>query len=65
MANRGWESGVDKSNITTAADLNLRRDEIHEARELCPLRFHKTPLYRFKKTKRNMGQTKTLGGRPP
>lgn len=34
VAKRGWESGVDKDNITTAADLGLRRDEIHEARKL-------------------------------
>ncbi|MDF2140808.1 hypothetical protein [Paenirhodobacter sp. CAU 1674] len=34
MAKRGWESGVDKDNITTAADLGLRRDEIHEARTM-------------------------------
>lgn len=32
VAKRGWESGVDKRNTTTAADLGLRRDEIHEAR---------------------------------
>ena len=34
VARRGWESGVDKGNITTASDLGLRRDEIHEARQL-------------------------------
>lgn len=34
VAKRGWESGVDKGNITTSADLGLRRDEIHEARKL-------------------------------
>lgn len=34
VAKRGWESGVDKDNITTAADLGLRRDEIHAARKL-------------------------------
>jgi len=34
VAKRGWESGVDKRNITTAADLGLRRDQIHEARQL-------------------------------
>lgn len=34
VAKRGWESGVDKHNITTSADLGLRRDEIHEARKL-------------------------------
>lgn len=33
VAKLGWESGVDKSNTTTAADLGLRRDEIHEARK--------------------------------
>ena len=32
VAKRGWESGVDKRNITTAADLGLRRDQIHDAR---------------------------------
>lgn len=32
VAKRGWESGVDKHNTTTAADLGIRRDEIHEAR---------------------------------
>ena len=32
MAKRGWESGVDKRNTTTAADLGLRRDQIHDAR---------------------------------
>ncbi|WP_223425447.1 hypothetical protein [Tateyamaria pelophila] len=32
VAKRGWESGVDKRNTTTAADLGLRRDQIHEAR---------------------------------
>ena len=32
VAAKGWKSGVDKSNTTTAADLGLRRDEIHEAR---------------------------------
>ncbi|MDA9822925.1 hypothetical protein N9C56_10500 [Paracoccaceae bacterium] len=26
VAKRGWESGVDKHNITTAADLGLRGD---------------------------------------
>ena len=34
VAKRGWESGVDKHNITTAADLGLRRDQIHEARKV-------------------------------
>lgn len=34
VAKRGWESGVDKDNITTAADLGLRRDEIFEARKI-------------------------------
>tara|TARA_R110002074_G_scaffold104113_7_gene224752 strand:+ start:2409 stop:2627 length:219 start_codon:yes stop_codon:yes gene_type:complete len=34
VAKRGWESGVDKTNITTSADIGLRRDEIHEARQL-------------------------------
>ncbi|MFC3613568.1 hypothetical protein ACFORG_07325 [Lutimaribacter marinistellae] len=33
VAKRGWESGVDKDNITTSADLGIRRDEIHEARK--------------------------------
>ena len=32
VAKRGWESGVDKRNTTTAADLGLRRDQIHDAR---------------------------------
>ena len=32
VAKRGWESGVDKHNITTSADLGLRRDQIHDAR---------------------------------
>jgi len=32
VAKRGWESGVDKRNITTASDLGLRRDQIHDAR---------------------------------
>lgn len=32
VAKRGWESGVDRDNITTSADLGLRRDEIFEAR---------------------------------
>ena len=34
VAKRGWESGVDKHNITTSAELGLRRDQIHEARRL-------------------------------
>jgi len=34
VAKRGWESGVDKRSITTASDLGLRRDQIHEARRL-------------------------------
>ena len=34
VAKRGWESGVDKHNITTSADLGLRRDQIHDARLL-------------------------------
>lgn len=34
VARLGWQSGVDKSNTTTAADLGLRRDQIHEARRL-------------------------------
>jgi len=34
VAKRGWERGVDKHNITTAADIGLRRDQIHEARQL-------------------------------
>lgn len=34
VAKRGWESGVDKANITTAADLGIRRDEIHEYRAI-------------------------------
>jgi hypothetical protein len=32
VAKRGWESGVDKHNITTTAELGLRRDQIHDAR---------------------------------
>ena len=32
VAKRGWESGVEKRNITTSADLGLRRDQIHDAR---------------------------------
>ena len=32
VAKRGWESGVDKHNITTSAELGLRRDQIHDAR---------------------------------
>ena len=32
VAKRGWESGVEKHNITTSADLGLRRDQIHDAR---------------------------------
>ena len=32
VAKRGWESGVDKRNTTTAADLGLRHDQIHDAR---------------------------------
>ena len=31
-AKRGWESGVEKRNTTTAAHLGLRRDQIHDAR---------------------------------
>jgi hypothetical protein len=34
VAKRGWESGVDKRNITTASDLGLRRDQIHDARQI-------------------------------
>lgn len=34
VAKRGWESGVDKDNITTAAGIGLRRDEIFEARKI-------------------------------
>tara|TARA_R110002110_G_scaffold225601_2_gene439659 strand:- start:4305 stop:4514 length:210 start_codon:yes stop_codon:yes gene_type:complete len=34
VAKKGWESGVDKNNTTTAADIGLRRDEIHDARRL-------------------------------
>ena len=34
VAKRGWESGVDKHNITTSAELGLRRDQVHEARRL-------------------------------
>lgn len=34
VAKRGWESGVDKDNITTASDLGLRRDEIFDARKI-------------------------------
>ena len=32
VAKRGWDSGVDKRNTTTAADLGLRHDQIHDAR---------------------------------
>ena len=32
VAKRGWESGVEKRNTTTAAHLGLRRDQIHDAR---------------------------------
>lgn len=34
VAGHGWESGVSKENITTAADLGLARKDIHEARQL-------------------------------
>jgi hypothetical protein len=40
VAKRGWERGVDKHNITTTNDIGLRRDQIHEARQLRDIDFN-------------------------